>query len=241
MRLAIISDLHADVHALTDALAQAERLGCTAVVCAGDVVDTGMFPQETIDLLIARSIPTIRGNHDRWAIGKGRADAPDADTDDAPRDAAGWDLSRDAIRFLAELPTSRDLVIDGVRVAVRHGTPSSDMEGIYPDQVTHEQARAWLDEVGGDVMVVGHTHIAFAITHASGGMIVNPGALLREPKTKLEGSAWIFDPDRGTFAPGPAPGGGTFGVLDVSTMRFSVHNAADGVEIEIIRRTMGTP
>ena len=37
-RLAIISDVHADVHALTDALAAIDRLACDAIVCAGDVV-----------------------------------------------------------------------------------------------------------------------------------------------------------------------------------------------------------
>src|SRR5580658_692973 len=42
-RLAIVSDVHADVHALRDALAQIERLGCDAVVCAGDLVDYGLF------------------------------------------------------------------------------------------------------------------------------------------------------------------------------------------------------
>ena len=34
MRLAVIADVHADIHALRDALAQAERLGCTAIVCS---------------------------------------------------------------------------------------------------------------------------------------------------------------------------------------------------------------
>ncbi|HJX52260.1 MAG TPA: metallophosphoesterase family protein [Polyangia bacterium] len=67
MRLAVIADVHADIHALRDALAQAERLGCTAVVCAGDLVGYGLFPMKTINLLRERKIPCVRGNHDRWA------------------------------------------------------------------------------------------------------------------------------------------------------------------------------
>jgi len=47
-RLAILSDVHADVHALTDALATIGRMGCDAIVCAGDVLDYGLFPDETI-------------------------------------------------------------------------------------------------------------------------------------------------------------------------------------------------
>ena len=54
MKLAIISDLHADLHALRDALTHIDRLGCDAIVCAGDVVDIGVFPEETIALLVER-------------------------------------------------------------------------------------------------------------------------------------------------------------------------------------------
>jgi predicted phosphodiesterase len=64
-RIAINSDVHSDVHALTDALFQAERLGCDAIVCAGDLVDHGMYPNEALALLSSRSISCIRGNHDR--------------------------------------------------------------------------------------------------------------------------------------------------------------------------------
>jgi len=60
-RLAIVSDVQADVHALVDALAQAERLGCEVIACAGDIVDYGIFPQETIDLLIEKSVPCTCG------------------------------------------------------------------------------------------------------------------------------------------------------------------------------------
>jgi 3',5'-cyclic AMP phosphodiesterase CpdA len=93
-RIAILSDVHADVHALTDALAAIDRMHCDAVVCAGDVVDFGLFPDETIALLAARMIPTVRGNHDRWA------------TAGEHRSAWSGELSRESKRWLAGLPTS---------------------------------------------------------------------------------------------------------------------------------------
>src|SRR5580658_4323042 len=117
MRLAIISDLHADVHALRDALAQIERLGCEEIVCAGDVLDWGRFPERTIALLQERRIATIRGNHCRWALSEGH-------------DSSGWDLTPRAIEFLESLPASWTRTIDEVRVAVWHARPKSDMKGI---------------------------------------------------------------------------------------------------------------
>lgn len=46
--IAVISDVHADVHSLDAALQQIRDLGCDQIVCAGDLVDFGLFPEETI-------------------------------------------------------------------------------------------------------------------------------------------------------------------------------------------------
>ncbi len=71
MKVLVISDLHADVEALTIALAKGRDLGCSIVLCAGDLVDGAYFPDELIAILASRAIPTVRGNHDRWALEAG--------------------------------------------------------------------------------------------------------------------------------------------------------------------------
>jgi putative phosphoesterase len=218
-RLAIISDLHADVHALRDALAQIERLGCDEIVCAGDILDWGLFPEETIRVLREQRIPCIRGNHDRWAVSAGH-------------DTTGWDLTPSAMAFLEALPASWARRIDDVRVAVWHARPGSDMNGIYPDASSTELS-SLLDRAGCDVLVVGHTHLPFA-RFVGRRLVCNPGALLRDPAQPMDG-AILFDQATGKFAPAPAPGGGTFGVLEVPALRFTVHRAVDGVEVEIAR------
>lgn len=228
-KLAILSDVHADVEAVRDAFAQIERLGCSRIVCAGDLVDCGRFPEETIALLREREIPCIRGNHDRWALS--RSDDPEG----MRRGIHGpGQLSPEALAFLADLPTRYDAVIDGVRIAIRHGTPKSDMEGIDPLLAIGPDARRWLAEADADVLVVGHTHIPFTIRAAGGGLIVNPGALLRDPAEGAQVGARRFDPQTGNFVPVDLEGG-TFGVLDLPTKAFTVHRAKDGSEVEILR------
>lgn len=219
MKLAIISDLHADVHALRGALAQIERLGCDEIVCAGDVLDYGRFPERTIALLQERRIPTIRGNHERWALSEGH-------------DSGGWRLTTRAIEFLESLPASWTRRVDDVRVAVWHARPRSDMKGSYPDASAAELA-SQLDRAEADVLVVGHTHVPFA-RFVGRRLVCNPGALLRDPAEPMEGGM-LFDPASGKFAPAPAPGGGTFAVLEPAMMRFTVRRAGDGVEVEIAR------
>lgn len=224
-RIAFISDVHADVHALRDALAQVERLGCDLVLCAGDLIDWGLFPEETLDLLRTPRVPCIRGNHDRWALREGH-------------DMSGWDLTRRSLEHLESLPTRWSKTIDGVRVAMWHARPESDMDGIDPARATEPYLHQWLAEAEADVLIVGHTHLTFALSTSAGGLIANPGALLRDPAHPME-RAMIFDRETGEFVPGPEPEGGTFGILELPSRRFAVHRAADGVEVSITTARSG--
>jgi putative phosphoesterase len=236
-RIGVIADVHADVHALQDALARVERLGCELVLCAGDVVGYGLFPEETIALLRERSVVCVRGNHDRWALGDGSPKDPFAEGSARPRDASGWDLSRDARRFLKELPRSWHGLIEDVRVAMVHGTPRSELEGTFPDQMTGHELQRWLNLADADVLVVGHTHEPFRVVAPGGGVIVNPGILLRRPIEDREQVVMVFDMKKGAFVSAVKPTTGTFGVLELPSRRFGVHLVVDGTEVEIRRAT----
>jgi putative phosphoesterase len=214
-RLAVVSDLHGDVHALMDALRAIDRMGCDAVVCAGDCVDYGLFPNETLALLAERKVPTVRGNHDRWAF--------DRDC----RSGSASDLSGASRRFLRATVSSWSVEYDAARVEVWHARPGSDMEGIAaPTAPGHRleldgprpelNASALLR--GADVLIVGHTHQAFALRFGD-RLIAHPGAVLRDP------------------APGAdnPPATGTFGVLELPGRTWRVYRAADGAEVDLLR------
>lgn len=239
-RLAILSDVHADIENLTQALAAIEVLGCEAIVCCGDLVDYGLFPEETIALLREHRIPCIRGNHDNWALGANRVGDATSRLDDGRAffDASGWDLSSRALQFLADLPARRDETIDGVRIAIRHANLRSDIHGILPGDARAPDVTRWLEEARADVLIVGHTHLAFESRLPGGGMLVNPGALVRDD--------WAPDVDRRSFYHPEAgeitashPAGGTFGVLELPERRFTVHRVLDGAEVEIPRLALG--
>lgn len=197
-RLCILSDVHGDIHALEKALSMAEALGCTRFVCAGDVVDFGLFPDEVIARLRERKIPTIRGNHERWVLDP-RASSPTRDL-----------LSDESLEWIRTLPTEWSETIDGVRIVMTHARPGSDMKGIFPN-IDSDTARKFLLHVAAQVLVVGHTHESFEVVVDGVGKIVNPGALLR-------------DPGPGEDAP-PAPG--SFGVLELPSRKFEVHRVSD--------------
>ncbi|MSP25921.1 MAG: hypothetical protein EXR75_12325 [Myxococcales bacterium] len=151
---------------------------------------------------------------------------------------SGWDLDPGAVGFLAGLPTRWDAIIDGIRAAVRHGTPKSDMDGIYPDQATADDLRRWLDEAEADFLLVDHTHIPFRLELLGGRCAANAGALLRDPASAMD-AAVLVDPTTGNSTRPPAPGGGTFGVLNLPSKQFRVFKAADGSKVGIMRKTLG--
>lgn len=63
-RYAIISDIHSNLEALTEVLADIDRRGIETILCLGDVVGYGPDPETCSDLVRARCERTIRGNHD---------------------------------------------------------------------------------------------------------------------------------------------------------------------------------
>lgn len=215
-KIGIISDLHADLGALTAALDRMRQLGCERIVCAGDVVDGDVFPDEVIAMLAEEGIPTIRGNHDRWALDHAQGRGP------SQMYGSGFELSAASISFLSGLPTSYRFEIDGIRVVTWHASPGSDMEPI-----AEGSEAAALASAGADVLLVGHTHEPRA-TWTTAGLVANPGALYRKSSSfEVSGALYVA---RGKST------GGTFGVLELPSGRFTVHRVTDGATVVDVER-----
>ncbi|GAC1442994.1 MAG: hypothetical protein NVSMB52_00820 [Chloroflexota bacterium] len=131
MRFAVISDILGNLSALQAALQGIDS--CTPaverIVCAGDVVGVGAYPNEVIDLLRERGIDSVRGNYDD-AIARGRQesgrDFPDeaAEKEDTELlDRTRRRLTREHFLYLNDLP--RDLRLfrggAGLKVAADEG------------------------------------------------------------------------------------------------------------------------
>ncbi len=164
-QIAIYSDVHGDHHALSTAFGLARSLGCTRHLCCGDLVDEAHGADEVIDFARAKYIQCIRGNHERWFLASARITA----------------ISAANRRYLETLPHELNLRSESTAIAVHHGQPGSDMAVIFPEDLTRNEIRSLLADAHCDILIVGHTHLPMLATHASGGLIVNPGALGRPP------------------------------------------------------------
>jgi predicted phosphodiesterase len=68
-RVAVITDIHANLPALQAVLKAIDRTGVDVVYCGGDLVGYGPHPNEVCRLIEERGIPTIYGNYD-YAIAR---------------------------------------------------------------------------------------------------------------------------------------------------------------------------
>lgn len=117
MRLSVISDIHANLAALEAVLDDLVTKSPDATINLGDCVSDPLWPRETMELLEARGIPSVRGNHDRFL--RDRPVERLAGSDRFAHDSLGADW----IDKLYNLPTTIDVNADVYAV---HGTPTDD-------------------------------------------------------------------------------------------------------------------
>jgi diadenosine tetraphosphatase ApaH/serine/threonine PP2A family protein phosphatase len=167
MRIAVLSDIHSNLEALTAVLAHAGSVD--AIWQLGDVVGYGPEPDAVVATLAAAGARGVRGNHDAAALG-GPEIAwfnPDA------RAAAEWTrdhLADDTRAWLTALPET--LVSDGVTLV--HGSPRDPLREYITSAAI---ARANLAEVGTPHVLHGHTHVPVAFTVEDDRMgVVAPSA-----------------------------------------------------------------
>jgi diadenosine tetraphosphatase ApaH/serine/threonine PP2A family protein phosphatase len=164
MRIGIISDIHANLEALTQSLAALERHRPDKVICLGDVVGYGASVNECCALVRQVSEVTLLGNHD--AAVSGRMDY--SFYYDAARHALDWTASRidpDNLEWLRSLPYSHR--IDGVQFT--HGSPLEPETYEYVFAI--EQARELLPHADtlAEVNFVGHSHLCKTFALHPGG------------------------------------------------------------------------
>jgi predicted phosphodiesterase len=174
MRLGVISDTHGNLPALEAVLAHARKQGVDGLVNLGDCVSAPLWPAETLALLDALNISSVRGNHDRWLAEPARATASQT-----VAFTVGQLSAADCAR-LAALPDALELPGDVLAV---HGRPGSDCEYLLetscdeqlmlvPPSVLEQR----LSGVTASLVLCGHSHLQHSAV-SRGRLVVNPGAV----------------------------------------------------------------
>lgn len=168
MKLALISDIHSNLQALTAALRAIERYRVDALYCIGDVVGYGADPGPCVDLVMRYSTGTVIGNHDiAVSTLEGISSLP-RDGQVAARHNHGK-LSDAQLSFLSELHLK--LVVDDCTLV--HATPRDPELWVRFDSLP--TVKDQFNHFDTDYCFVGHTHVPAVVADRLGVFRVRPG------------------------------------------------------------------
>jgi putative phosphoesterase len=200
MRIAIISDIHSNLEALTKALEIIDQQSVDEIICLGDIVGYGANPNECVELIHQRCSMVIKGNHDEAVF---NTRITKYFTDDA-RAAIMWtctQLTEENTHYLRTLPLSNHKE----DILFVHASPCNPEEWNYIlDNVKAVRSFRCFSE---SLCFIGHTHTpaifstngyAYRITN-EGRFLINVGSIgqPRDRNTCL--SFGLLDTDKWTY------------------------------------------
>jgi diadenosine tetraphosphatase ApaH/serine/threonine PP2A family protein phosphatase len=205
MRVAVISDVHGNRHALDAVLAEIGEESVDAVWCLGDTVGYGPQPNECCRLVREHADLCLVGNHDLVALGELTV----SDFNEEAAAAAVWTreaLTDDSRAFLRSLEPQA--TVDGVELF-----HASARDPVWEYVLSDETARTTFELTTASLVLVGHSHVALALTvdgqavaggvapagtniELAGRWLVNPGSV-GQPRDGDPRAAWLLaDLDR---------------------------------------------
>jgi diadenosine tetraphosphatase ApaH/serine/threonine PP2A family protein phosphatase len=186
VRVAVISDVHANLYALEAVLAEIERQPPGAIWCLGDTVGYGPHPNECCERVRDRADPVLIGNHDLVALGS--AEVALAEFNPEAAEASLWtakQLSEESRRFLEQLEPTAELE----SAQLFHGSPRDPVWEYVLTELIAVEAFAMTHA---PLVVVGHTHVATALRFD--GETLQGGVAPDGFEARLEAGRWLLNP-----------------------------------------------
>ena len=167
MRIALFSDIHANLPALEACLKDIDSRNVDAVYCLGDLVGYNVWPNEVINQIRRRNIPTIAGNYDQ-GVGIAGDDCGCAYKTDLDRSNGEQSIAytnsivKPAERnYLRTLPShirlEYQLNEEKFQLLMVHGSPRKINEYLFVDRDEKSMLRI-LEQANAHLMFFGHTH-----------------------------------------------------------------------------------
>jgi len=177
MKIAFISDIHANVLAFEAVLKDIKKAKVDRIVFLGDASTLGIRPVEALDLLESLKCDCIMGNHDEFII--------DAEKiykytkDKLVIDTVEWSRQRHLPRHFEFIrtfkPELRIQLTKDVDIFCYHGSPLSNMENVKPDSGL-DSFEKLMGAKPNTIFIGGHTHVQM-LRNVGGTRIVTSGSV----------------------------------------------------------------
>ena len=195
MKIAILSDIHANSAALDAVFNSPLFRGVDALIVAGDFVGYYFDPKYVIDTIRSFKKPTycVRGNHEKMLIES--MQDPNQLQNCTLKYGPGVSIALEQLvdsdlKWISGLPHPLFINDFSYSILICHGSPSGIDEYIYPDSSLADFLGC-LDK-SPDIIVMGHTHYPF-VRRLDHCLVVNPGSV-GQPRNRMPGAHWaLFD------------------------------------------------
>ena len=196
MRIGLLSDIHANAHALKAVLKSAKEKNVEKLLCCGDYVGYYYEPDKVIALLDEWNWVGISGNHETmlldWLNEKNRNKIMVKYGSGIL--IAAKKLTNETAARLYEMPNTNKLEIDNYKILLCHGSPWDRDIYIYPDADKGGVNKMFEYDPDFNVLVYGHTHYP-VIWGKNKKKIINPGSV-GQPRDRKPGASWaLWDTD----------------------------------------------
>jgi len=181
MKIALFSDVHANLPAFEAVLNDLDSRQVDAVYCLGDLVGYNVWPNEVIAQIRKRGIATLAGNHDL----KPKKMVTTSQSLTEPGKSHAYHLINDENRkYLATLPAHIRLEFkltgEPLNVVLAHGSTRSVDEYVLED-LDETYVLAMMEEANADILCVGHSHKPYHRVIKTGGQkfkhVINIGSV----------------------------------------------------------------
>jgi predicted phosphodiesterase len=220
MRVAVVSDIHSNLHALEAVLAAIDADPVDELWCLGDLVGYGPKPNECCAIVQARAAVCLGGNHD-LAV-RGTINLVEFSGDAGT--AAAWTravLADEARAFLDSLePAGR-----AAGVALFHG---SARDPVWEYVLSDEAASATFMLTEEPLVLVGHSHAALQISLRE--MVLEGGLAPNGTEVELSDGRWLLNPGS-VGQPRDGDPHAAYLLLDLDAQRASFRRVAYDIEL----------
>ena len=184
MKIAIISDIHANLEALKSVLKDIENRNINKIYCLGDIIAKGSHPKECIDLVKEKCEIVLRGNCDEYFTSD--IDLSNKTIQEINR--IKWNksmLDDEAIKYLTNLPFCYEFYMSGRLIRLVHAHPEKidkfagnidSIKNIYSLVLPSDNT---ISDEKADVLIYGHLHTPY-VQKMYNRYIINTGSVGNE-------------------------------------------------------------
>jgi len=199
MKIAFISDIHANIFALEQVYEDLDKEKVEKILVAGDLIGYYYWPKKVIDLLRSdQRFICIQGNHE--VILKEIMKSTESAEKYKKKFGSGYrvcidQLDSSDIDWLGNLPEEISISFEDFSIFMKHGTLNSIDSYLYPNADQQKILENYSDDM---ITVFGHSHHPFIHSH-NNKYILNPGSVGQPRDIGGLASYAIFDSLNYTF------------------------------------------